>query len=94
MTVYDEIQAERDYQDSRWGTGSDDEQNTPWMWAAYIASYSTRWMAGSFMPLEYTIVSNFRAMMVKVAAIAVAAVESVDRQRAKDGKTFYENPRT
>jgi hypothetical protein len=28
--------------------------------------------------------------MIKVAAIAVAAVESLDRQKAKNGKPFYQ----
>jgi hypothetical protein len=90
MSVYDEIQVERGYQDSRWGTANDDKFNTPWMWVAYIARYSTTWMNGQFLPVGDYAVNNFRASMVKVAAIAVAAVESIDRQRIVNGKTFYE----
>lgn len=89
MSVYDEIKKERDYQDQKWGHGVDDALNTPWMWAAYIASYSTKWMKGKFDFLKED-VDLFRTCMVKTAAICVAAVESVDRQRHAAGKTFYE----
>ena len=90
MAIYDEIKAERDYQDKRWGHKMDDTVNTPWMWTAYVALYASKWMVGSCAPLGATTVGAFRARMVKTAAICVAAVESIDRQRAADGKTFYE----
>jgi hypothetical protein len=90
MSVYDEIKAEREYQDKRWGVGSDDTLNTPWMWSSYIGKYATNWMAGTFQPLEGRVVDGFRKSMIKTAAIAVAAVESIDRQRAGGGKTFFE----
>lgn len=91
MSVYDEIQAERAYQDKKWGWRDlDDTRNTPWMWVAYIALHSSRWMCGTFTPLGFSTVQDFRTAMVKTAAIAVAAIESIDRQRASDGKTFYE----
>ena len=90
MDIYNEINAERDYQNEKWGTETDDTKNTPWMWAAYIGQYATRWMKGTFLPRETTVTDEFRKCMVKVASIAVAAIESIDRQRAKDESTFYE----
>lgn len=90
MNIYDEIRNERTYQQDRWGNETDDTLNTPWMWAAYIAQYATRWMAGTFLPLSGDVTDNFRKAMVKVATIAIAAVESLDRQRAEKGKAFYE----
>lgn len=90
MTVYDEIKAERDYQDGRWGHKTDDELNTPWMWVAYITRYASNWMVGTFLPLGKDTTDTFRKMMVKVAAIAVAAIESLDRQRLAAEKAFYE----
>lgn len=90
-SVYDEIKAERRYQDSRWGHHVDDMNNTPWMWCAYIAGYSTRWMAGTFLPLKHSVTDSFRVAMIKTAAICVAAVESIDRQRVAKGHTFYED---
>lgn len=88
--ILEEIRAEREYQDHKWGTDTDDSLNTPWMWASYIGQYATKWMAGTFAPLKRDVTDSFRTCMIKVAAIAVAAVESIDRQRLKNDKTFYE----
>lgn len=88
--VLSEVAAEVGYQEQRWGTDTDDTKNTPWMWASYIAQYSTRWMAGFFLPVPRSGTDAFRAAMVKVAAIAVSAIKSVDRQRAANGSTFFE----
>jgi hypothetical protein len=90
MSILDEIEAERRYQDSRWGHKTDDTLNTPWMWVAYITLYSSKWMVGTFLPLGKDTTDTFRKMMVKTAALAVAAIESVDRQRAENRKAFYE----
>jgi hypothetical protein len=90
VSIYDEIKQERDYQDGKWGHQTDDMLNTPWMWAAYLAQHSTRWMRGTF-DLDTATSDAFRKAMVKTAALAVAAVESLDRQRATRGKAFYEN---
>lgn len=89
-TVLAEVAEEVRFQQDRWGTQIDDTKNTPWMWAAYISQYATRWMAGTFLPLERNITDNFRAAMIKVAAIAISAVRSIDRQRGDAGTTFYE----
>lgn len=90
MSVYEEIKSERDYQDKKWGHTADDTLNTPWMWAAYIARYATNWMKGTFLPIGTSATEDFRESMVKVAAIAVAAVESLDRQKVAAGKAFFE----
>ena len=90
MTVYDEIASERAYQEGLWGNEADDKLNTPWMWTAYITGYASKWMVGTFLPLKRPVTDSFRKCMIKVAALAVAAVQSIDRQRAEDGKTFYE----
>lgn len=89
-SIYAEIESERAYQRQRWGNKTDDTINTPWMWVAYIAAYSTKWMVGSFAPLGEETVDDFRKKMIKTAAVAVAAVESIDRQQSANGKTFYE----
>jgi hypothetical protein len=90
MSVYDEIKAERDYQIGKWGNESDDTKNTPWMWAAYIAQYATRWMSGKFTFNSDEDTGSFRQAMIKTAAIAIAAVESLDRQNEESGKPFYQ----
>jgi hypothetical protein len=88
--ILTEVREERRYQDTRWGHEVDDTKNTPWMWAAYIASYATSWMNGSFPPIGEDNVRNFRKAMVKAAAIAVAAIESIDRQTEANGRPFYQ----
>ena len=35
-------------------------------------------------------VDAFHIMMIKTASLCIAAIESIDRQRANSGKTFYE----
>lgn len=88
--IFEEIDKERRYQQERWGNGADDAKNTPWHFVAYIAKYAGGWQAGTWAPLQTDVVTAFRTAMVKVAAIAVAAIESVDRQRAAVGHAFYE----
>ena len=90
MSIYEEIKSERDYQTQKWGNEVDDTKNTPWMWAAYIGQYATKWMVGSFLPLKSSVTDEFRTCMVKVATLAIATIESIDRQREENGKTFYE----
>ena len=90
--ILEEIRKERGYQDGKWGHKDDDELNTPWMWTAYIASYASRWMRGTFFPLSTSTTDDFRTFMVKTAALAIAAVESLDRQREENGRAFYEDP--
>ena len=89
--IFNEIEAERYHQENRWGNDSDDTANDPHDFAAYIALYSNRWMDGQ-LPPTYTknSLDNWRRDMIKTAALCVAAVESFDRQREKNGKAFYE----
>lgn len=88
--IFAEIALKRLYQEGKWGNVADDTLNTPWMWAAYIGLYSTKWMAGTWAPLKSSVADGFRAAMVDVAALAVAAIQSIDRQRANTGRAFYE----
>jgi hypothetical protein len=71
-TILDEIQNEVDRQ-KRYAW--DDSFNNPGLWAAYIANYATRWaMPRSFRPEKY----SFRQCMIKVAALAISAIEWAD----------------
>jgi len=68
-TIYDQIDNEREYQDKKWGGKSFDDTQTEQQWAEYIRQYAIG-ERGS---------NNFRERMIKVAALAVAAIESNDR---------------
>lgn len=90
ISLMNEIAQERAYQIAKWGTLADDEQNTPNDFVSYIGSYSTRWFPGGFTPYSPETVDEFRKSMVKTATLAIAAIESVDRQREEAGHAFYE----
>lgn len=88
--IIKEIVEERRYQDSRWGHEADDTLNRPNDWVSYISHHSTRWFNGGFEPYDVETVARFRRQMVKTAALAVAAIESLDRQTEENGKPFYQ----
>lgn len=89
--IYDEIKEEREYQANKWGTKADKEINTPNDFVSYIGHHSTRWFNGGFTPYCTDTVDTFRKQMIKVAALAVAAVEALDEQREEAGAAFYED---
>lgn len=89
-TIYDEIKSERKYQTHKWGNETDDTMNEPNDFVSYIGAYMSKWFPGGFVPYTTETVDEFRKSMIKVASIAVAAVESIDRQREEGGHTFYE----
>ena len=61
-------------QKERWGGVADDAaNNTPTDWTAYISKYSTGYLDG-LPPHNYE--DDFRTSMLKVATLAVAAIEA------------------
>jgi hypothetical protein len=68
MSIYDEIQTERQRQDVKWGGASHDDTHIANDWANYIIDHA-----------KAACVSDFRTEMIKVAALAVAAIEAADR---------------
>ncbi len=93
-SVYDEIRAERAAQDAKWGGPQHDDTHKPMEWAVYIAAHTARALGGSILVREETtqcvltlqcpLVGSpyFRRQMTRVAALAVAAIESYDRARS------------
>lgn len=92
--ILSEINAERTYQENKWGNDTDDTENEPNDFVSYMANYSSKWFPGGFLPYSTETVDAFRTSMIKTAAIAVAAVESIDRQRQEGGHAFYETCKT
>lgn len=92
-TILDEVNLRRTYQQGKYGDNNDDTVMKPNDWIADIAQYATRWRPGTYAPYSQSHVDDFRHKMIDVAALAVAAIESIDRQRAQPwGRTFYEIP--
>lgn len=75
-TVLDLVMDERQYQINKWGNEFDDK-NTPYNWMGYITHYASRNLAGDPNGVD---LAKFRTDMIKVAAMAVAAVEAIDRK--------------
>ena len=80
--------------DGIWGHESDDTKNDPFLWMGVIARTSSSWMAGEYEPFSKERVDAFRAAMLDTAAVAIAAIESIDRQRENNGVTFFEEETT
>lgn len=72
--ILEEIAIERGHQDLKWGTEFDDK-NTINDWATYINVYLTR---ATNMDLVGGGPAQYRALL-KVAALAVAALETYER---------------
>lgn len=88
--ILSQVKEERDYQNMKWGNEADDTLNTPYSWLTWINMTGTKWACGSHQFNKH-MTDDFRKRMIQVAALAVAAVESIDRQREEHGKTFYEH---
>lgn len=70
--VFAQIERERTYQNAKWGTTFDD-QNTVNDWTTYINQYAGDAARMDMDPVEV------RTKLVKVASLAVAAIETCDR---------------
>jgi hypothetical protein len=89
-SIAQEVIAERLYQEQRFGNDADDTLNTPNDFVSFISYHSTRWFGGGFAPYSAETTAAFRKQMIKVAALAFAAVESLDRQTEEHGSPFYQ----
>lgn len=77
--IFQEINRERHHQDLKWGGAShDDNEETVLSFMSYIVEYAT---ASS----ERTSRHDVRTRAIKVAALAVALVEKLDRAAASGG---------
>ena len=73
MTIYDEIEAERISQDQKWGGASHDDTHNSHDWICYITKHLGKAVTYPWNHL------TFRQQMVRIAALAVAAIEWCDR---------------
>ena len=76
--VLAEVEKERDRQREKWGDDFDDA-NTQQDWAAFIMHYTA---VGITSRLGAAPGRSFREAMLKVATLAVAAIEAHDRRAA------------
>jgi hypothetical protein len=82
MAVLSELALIRDTQDRQWGGTVHDDHNEPWDWVAYITKSLGRSIV--YPPTTKRALVSFRQELMKVAAIAVAAAQSIDRKLEGD----------
>lgn len=74
MTILEEIAAERQRQDEKWGGANNDDDHSSHDWTSYIVKHlGMSGIGDDWNP------SLFRKQMVRIAALAVAAIEWHDR---------------
>lgn len=73
MDIYEEIKAERTKQDAKWGGPEHDDGHSLSEWISYIDRHLERVADGPEHEERY--------QLVRVAALAIAAIESLDRER-------------
>jgi hypothetical protein len=69
--IFDEIAAERRAQDKKWGGATHDDEHDDADWRSFIMTHN-----------NYACGDDFRKEMIRVAALAVAAVQSFDRRKS------------
>ena len=79
QTVLLEVAAERNQQDQKWGGAEHDDTHNNHDWLAYITKHLGR---TAMWPFDAV---TFRKQMIRVAALAVAAVEWIDRKTGEVG---------
>lgn len=72
VKIVEEILAEREYQDNKWGGDIYDDMHSSCDWVAFITKH-----LGKAVTAPWS--GTFRIQMIKVAALAVAAAEWHDR---------------
>lgn len=83
--VFDDIAEERAYQLAKWGGQEHDDSHSIRDWITYLLAYLGR--AGSRETDWGRNIPKVRELFIKVAALAVAAVEAIDRRTHESTKS-------
>lgn len=78
LRIAQEFHVERTAQQAKWGDASD-AQWSPGEWSALISHYATRQTVGDLHAIDP---AKFRADMVKVGALAMAAIQALEMKGA------------
>lgn len=74
LRIAQEFHVERTAQEARWGS-ENDAKWSPGEWAALISHYATRQTVGDLHGID---IAKFRADLVKVGALAMAAIQALE----------------
>ncbi len=72
--IFREVESERDRQDAKWGGVDHDDEHTAYDWGSWIRHRAILVANGLSAPER-------RRLLVEIAALAVAAIESHDRKQ-------------
>ncbi|MEZ5934858.1 MAG: hypothetical protein R3F54_23570 [Alphaproteobacteria bacterium] len=86
--ILEEIRRERDRQDEKYGGPDHDDSHYPGDWCLILSKYLGRAAAET---IDAEPDAAFRDNMIKIAAVAVAAIQSLDRVQ---GVTMNRQDRT
>lgn len=75
--IYREVDGERDRQDAQWGGAEHDDEHQGSDFVRFVREHTDR----ARTAINTGALDEFRKQLVEVAALAVAAVESLDRKR-------------
>lgn len=78
LKVFKDVVEERHRQDAKWGGPNHDDEHDPRVWVAVIVEHLGRAVRDDTRPRSDR--TRYRQGMVRVAALAVAAIESHDRK--------------
>lgn len=76
-SIFNEIAKEREYQDNLWGGSAHDDQHTSRDWTVFVIKRLGKMV-------EAHTLWDIRDLWIKVAALAVAAIEAIDRKLLND----------
>lgn len=79
FTAIADVLSERGKQDAQWGGPVHDDTHTPYDWMEYIVHQIARWREGRDQRQP-----DSRERFTKIAALALAAIESIDRKAGKE----------
>lgn len=81
-SLYGEIDAERRRQDGQWGGPEHDDQHDSAEWGNFIARQLGKdaTIRNRYQPGTPEFTAERRERLVKIAALAVAGIEAIDRQ--------------
>jgi len=88
--VYVDIRAERARQDAQWGGAGHDDLHTEYDWSLFRRKFEKKaqhTLDSDYVPL-YDLAAG-RDALVKIAALAVAQIESVDRRSPRSGEASH-----
>lgn len=79
QSIFDEIKAERERQDAKFGGADHDDTHSVFHWFGVVRQYVIK----AERDYDYPKFGAVRRRLIQVAALAVAAVEVIDRRAGK-----------